>query len=96
MKEALLVYLDVARKEISRTPGKRLAVVEKYLDQGRVMLNLSMTKMRRFVRELGVCLLDLRVHGEGIRGFLRKNPSFIVRKEKAKEFRHVKMCLVRL
>lgn len=49
-KEALLVYLEVAEREISRTPGKRLAVVEKYLDQG--LLDLR-------VHGEGMCLVRL-------------------------------------
>jgi hypothetical protein len=95
-EEAVLTYLNLARIEITNTKGKRLPLVEKYLALGRSMLNLSKTKMKRLLLKLGVCLLDFKVHHDDLRKFLRKNPSSRIKRDKAKAFEHVKMCLVRV
>jgi hypothetical protein len=56
----------------------------------------SMTKLKKEVGALGICLRDGTQHGTGLRSALRNGKALTVKKELAKKYEFAKKCLVTL
>lgn len=68
--------------------------VETMLRDMMVSNNWSKKKLKAEVQERGICLRNGKEYGADLPGALKKNRHLVVAKEKAKQYRLTKMCLV--
>ena len=73
-----------------------LSVIEDMLEALHEELGTSMTKFKKWIKEKGICLRNCKEYGSeaALRLVLQHNKKLIVPRQQAKEYKHVKMCLV--
>ncbi len=59
---------------------------------------ISLTKMRRVIKELGICLTNCFRYGseDKLRKALKNNRKLFINRNFAKEFKYVKSCLIQI
>ena len=59
---------------------------------------ISMTKMRRVIKELGICLTNCFRYGseEQLRKALLNNRKLLIKRSIAKKYKYVKNCLIQI
>ena len=79
-----------------RTPGEDVVeALENALQQLRVSMDVSLTRLRKEVKERGICLKDGSEYGQRLPLLLMRSQKYRVRIDRAKQFPLAKMCLVR-
>lgn len=88
--------LSITAEQSGLQGRDRLAMLNEDLKQWYEVEGLSMTKFKQVVQDSAICLSDLKHYHsrKALRRALKEDPSKIVPRAHAKQFKYVKMCLV--